>query len=359
MTTDPAVYRLATGDDLVVRVLEPPLGEYAERIEYWWSDVREAMVWGDLAATSVDHFVVGEIDGEYVGSMTYGVPRTTRDLAILGMVWTRPDQRRKGISRHLLAHTLVDFRAGGGIAMYLCTTNPHAYALYHQAGFRSLVGDGLRYVTPGNENFDTTFFVGAGPASIRPAEWGDIARVSALYNRPEPDWLIKDYPRRVFADRRFEGNFVRIWKPVNDRRGVALVLENPHQRVIGIASAIEVDSQAEQHALTLDVFAAPAYLEQVPALLEATITAADDQGNAEVVQCWVADADATKVDLLRAAGLTEEARLRDRLAVGDSRSDLLLYSRHLGRRRPPARASGDYYGGRPAFHDASPAADPP
>ena len=29
-------YRLRTGETLVVRILEPPLGDYAGRIEYWW-----------------------------------------------------------------------------------------------------------------------------------------------------------------------------------------------------------------------------------------------------------------------------------------------------------------------------------
>ena len=40
--------RLANGEALTIRVLEPPLGDYAERIEYWWRDIREALVAGEL-----------------------------------------------------------------------------------------------------------------------------------------------------------------------------------------------------------------------------------------------------------------------------------------------------------------------
>ena len=40
--------RLANGEALTIRVLEPPLGDYAERIEYWWRDIREPLVAGEL-----------------------------------------------------------------------------------------------------------------------------------------------------------------------------------------------------------------------------------------------------------------------------------------------------------------------
>ncbi len=344
MKTDHATYQLANGETLVVRTLEPPLGDYIPKIEYWWRDVREPLVRGELAATSIDRFVVGELDGEYVGSMTYSLPRDTRDLSVLGMVWTRPDHRRKGIGEVILSHLLEDFRAQGGVAMYLCTTNPYAYDMYHKAGFRSLVGDGMRYLTPGHEDFDRTFFAYAGEAVVRPGTWGDLPRVSALYNQPEPDWLIKDYPRRVFRDMRYESHYIRAWKPASEGRGVVRVLENPAGRVVGIASAIEVDSFYEQHALTLEVWACPAYLGQVPALLEPTLQGAANDPNTEIVQAWVAACDQQKVDILAEAGFREEARLRDHLAVGDERVDLLLYRRHLGRRQPAAHPLSEYYG---------------
>src|SRR4051794_7192937 len=169
-------YRLRTGETLAVRIVEPPLGDYAARIEYLWRDVRAQLVAGELAETSLDRFIIGEIAGEYAGSMTYAASRAMPDIAALEMVWTHPDHRRKGIADILLAATLADFRQRGGQAMYLCTTNPHAFALYHAHGFRPLIGDGMRCLTPAFEGFDQTYFADAGPAGVRPGTWGDLAR---------------------------------------------------------------------------------------------------------------------------------------------------------------------------------------
>ena len=345
-----SIYRLADRD-LTVRVLEPPLREYAERIQYWWRDVRAMLVSGELAETSLDRFFVGELDGEYVGSMTYATPRDTRDLAILGMVWTRPDRRRQGIATALLLRVLTDFRAGGGVAMYLCTNDPHAFQLYHKAGFRPLVGDGMRYLAPESEAFDETFYAHTGPATVRPGTWGDLARVSALYNQPEPDWLIKDYPRGVYRDIRYERHYIQVWKPASQGRGTVLLLETGQKRVVGIASLIEGDNYYEQHVQTLDFWACPAYLHQIPDLLAALGERASDS-SAEIVQAYVAETDTVKRDLLLACGFQREARLRDRLRAGDRRVDLLVFCRSLGQQCPPSRPASSYYGARPAFQEA-------
>jgi hypothetical protein len=244
--------------------------------------------------------------------------------------------------------------------MYLCTTNPHAYALYAAAGFRSLTGDGMRYLAPGHEDFDQTYFAHAGTARVRPGVWGDLARVSALYNQPEPEWLIKDYhaPRRVFRDMRYESHYIRVWKPSTEGRGALLVMENPLLRVVGIAAAVEVESFYEQHVFLLDFFACPAYLDEVPSLLEATVEGAAAAG-AEIVQAFVAAVDGDKQRLLQQAGFLQEARLPGRLRNGGTatggnggagRVDLLIYGLHLPRRLRVMHPLETYYGARRPLH---------
>jgi GNAT superfamily N-acetyltransferase len=338
------MYLLPTGETLAVSILEPPLGSWADRIEHWWRDVRAPLVAGELTATSLDRFVVGEIDGAYVGSMCYDTPRDTHDVGVLEMVWTHPAHRRKGIARTILQHTLADFRTLGGSALYLCTTNPVAHAIYWDEGFRPLIGDGMRYLAPGNEDFDRRYFADVGPAKVRPVIWGDLARLAALYNQPTPDWLIKDYPRRVFRDVRYESHFLRVWKPARDGRGTALVLENPAQRVVGIASSIELDSYVEQHVQMVDVWACPAYLSQLPDLLTAVVQVARE-GTAEILEAYVAVVDATKRQVLEAVGFQEEARLRGRLSVEGERVDLCVYSLSIRGPVTPAHRPGAYYGG--------------
>lgn len=342
---DKIIYPLSNGESLSISILEPPLGAYAEKMEYWWRDMRAQVLGGELVETSLDHFFVGEIDGAYVSSMSYATPRDTRDVAVLEMVWTNPNHRRKGIARHVLQQALDDFCAGGGKAMYLCTSNPHAFDLYYECGFRPLIGDGMRYLAPGYEDFDQTYFAPAGLAAVRRGTWGDLARISALYNQPKPAWFIKDYPRRVFYDTRYESHYIRLWKPASEGRGDVFVLENPARHVTGIAGVVEVDSYYEQHTRILDFWACPAYLSQIPDLLAAIIESAA-QGATEIIQAYIAETDHEKRRYLEAAGFREEVRLRNRLRRGGQPLDLLLYSLVLDTSKPSIHLPSEYYGKR-------------
>jgi len=49
----PATCQLRSGETLTVTILEPPLGEWAERVEFWWRDVRAPLVAGELDATAL------------------------------------------------------------------------------------------------------------------------------------------------------------------------------------------------------------------------------------------------------------------------------------------------------------------
>jgi hypothetical protein len=147
---------------------------------------------------------------------------------------------------------------------------------------------------------------------------------------------------------RYESHYIRIWKPSSEGRGQVLVLECPLGRLVGIASLVEVDSYHEQHVRVLECWACPAYLPQLPALVEQLIDEAPRE-QVEIVQAYVAAIDAEKCAILAAAGLHEEARLSDRLRIGDDRIDLLVYSRALGRGAQPAHPLGSYYGARPSW----------
>jgi ribosomal protein S18 acetylase RimI-like enzyme len=333
--------RLATGERLRLAIVEPPLLGPYRAVEYWWRDVRQAVIDGAWVADSRDRFIFGEIGGEVVGSMLSHAPRVAPEVACLEMVWTREDQRRKGIGAALLTALLADFHAGGGQAMFLCTTNPHAFALYEQCGFQPWIGDGMRYLAPAAEEFDARYFAADGPATIRPITWGDLARASALYNQPRPDWLIKDYPRRVFRGMRYEGHFRQVWLPVQRRAVAPLALETPRGRLVGLASAVSLDSFAEQHVQTAECFAAPAYLDQLPALIEALVAAARS-GPAESLQAHVAAPDTDKLRLFIRSGFAIAERRRGYLRRGEQRHDLLVLRRDLGQRRPPARPEASY-----------------
>ena len=202
----------------------------------------------------------------------------------------------------------------------------------------------MRYLAPGCEDFDRTYFVHDGPATIRPGTWGDLAPVSSLYNQRQPDWFIKDYPRRVFRDIRYEGHYRRVWLPTQERQGTALVLENRRQRVVGIASTVAVDSYVEQHTHVVDCWACPAYVGQLPELLSAVVARARAAG-AEALQAYLAKVIAAsskssrRPALARSPGcVTASAMMRSRRDARTCSSTLRRWAK-ARRQRTPSRGS--------------------
>jgi L-amino acid N-acyltransferase YncA len=341
---------LKTGERLTIRMLEPPLGEYASKVGCW-AEIREELLGGKLAPWLFTPYFVGEIDGEVAGSMSYYTPADTRDVGVVEFVQTAERYRRKGVASALLARLIEQFRAEGGQALDLCTTNPHAGALYEKHGFWYQVGDGMRYRAPAAQDFDATYLAFAGPARIRPATWGDLPRAAMLYNHPEPRWLIKEYLTRVFGGMRFESHFVRLMRRIENERGTLLVLENPRRRVVGMAALERLDSFAEQHVATLSFRVCPEYQTQAAELLDAAAQSAVAL-SIRRLQVFIADGDEDQQALVTAAGFAVEARLRDALGEGPRWRDLLIYTRVLPGVGPPEREAGDYYGGRRAWQEA-------
>ena len=164
------------------------------------------------------HFV-GRIEGEVAGTICYYAPEDTRDVGALQFVSTEERFRRRGVGSALLVGALVDhFTAQGGRALYLCTANPVAGHLYESHGFRYHVGDGMRFLAPGADDFDRRWF-GAGSTTIRDAHWGDLTRLCVLYNHPDPPWLLKATLSESFRDKRYESHFIRVMRAIEDRNG--------------------------------------------------------------------------------------------------------------------------------------------
>ena len=336
---------LKSGEMLRVRLIEPPLGGYEDKVGCWWTDVREELLRGDFAQWLFTPYFVGELDGRVVASMTYYTAVEARDVGVVEFVSTDVDHRGKGVASAVMQVLLERFREDEGLALYLCTTNPIAGRLYEKHGFRYCVGDGMRYLSPDEVDFDQTYLSFCGPAQVRPSTWGDLARFAVLYNSSEPRWLVKDYPRRVFRDTRFESHFIRMMRGAEDAKGTVLALENPRKRVVGAVALTEVDSFYEQHIKTLSFRICPAYLHQTEELLLAAIQKARDLST-EILQVHIAACDEEQQRLVKTVGFEPEARLRGYLRDGDEREDLLIYTLRLPEVKQLVRERGDYYGGR-------------
>jgi len=161
--------KLRTGEELVIHMLAPPFPDYAGRVDCWWGDIRRELLGGQLKPWLFTPYFVGEIGDEVVGYMSYQTPADTRDVGLVEFVMTAEKHRRKGIASALMAELVHRFSDEGGQALYLCTANPNAGRLYETHGFWYLVGDGMRYLAPGAQDFDDTYLAFCGAARVRDA----------------------------------------------------------------------------------------------------------------------------------------------------------------------------------------------
>ena len=338
---------LKNGEKMVVKVLEPPLGEYGDEVGAW-RDLREDLLSGELKEWLVAPYFVGEIGGEVVGSMAYYAGVGRPEVGLVEFVQTEEAHRRKGVAGVLMEELVKDFRERGGMALYLCTVNPHAGDLYEKNGFWYLVGDGMRYLAPAAGDFDGEYRAPCGEGEVRAATWGDLPAAAALFNQPGADWWVKEYLTRCFGDTRFERHFVELMRRTEDGQGGVLVLENPLGRVVGLAAFVRVDSFYEQHVGYVSFYASPAYLQQMPELLAAAQAQAGALGMS-VLQTYVADGDGAAMAVLQRAGFVEEARLRGRLSDGEAMRDLLVYTVFVAGAQRQRNPRDDYYGQRTAW----------
>lgn len=337
--------QLKTGEQLVIKTLHPPLGDYVGKVGCWGA-IRDELLNGELTEWLFTPYFVGEIEGEVVGSMSYYTPTDTRDVGVVEFVQTAEQHRQKGIASALMETLIERFRDDRGLALDLCTTNPVAGSLYEKHGFWYNIGDGMRYVAPGAEDFNSTYLTHCGTARVRDAAWSDLPRASILYNHPEPRWFIKDCFTETFRDTRFESHYLKLMRGIEGNRGVFVALENPKQRLVGTAVLQRFDTFYEQHVATLSFRVCPAYLDQTAELLNAAAQKAEAI-SINTLQTYIADCDDDQKRLVTAAGFAEEARLRNRLRDGDGFLDVLIYTRSLETNTvPPFHEQAHYYGNR-------------
>ena len=343
--------RLRSGEEMVLRVQEPPLTEYTEqaperRLVNWiWADIKNEMLAGQMTRWLYTPYALGLLNGELVGSMAYYAPADTRDVGLIEFVETAEEQRGKGIASALLGRLVEKFTDEGGLALSLCTSNPIAGTLYENHGFWYTTGDGLRYLAPNAQDFEETYLEHCGMARVRDATWADLPRTSFLYNLREPRWLVKEYLTHAFGDMRYESHFVKLMRRIENQMGAYLVLENPRQRVVGAAALERFDTFQEQHSAILSFRVHPGYFDQTTELLNAAAEKATEL-SIGILQIYIGDRDEEQKELAREAGYAEEARLANRLRDGDEWVDTLVYTRVLTENPPPSRSENEYYGAR-------------
>ena len=307
----------------------------------WFSEIErrhlEGALSGEFGEVARDRFWIARIGAEPVANVYFSSAVDAPEIGLLGFAITAPAYRGRGIAGSLLRQALADFMARGGACMHLATDNPAAHRVYESCGFRDYQGHVMRFLTQaeGWAGFDQRYFANVGPAQVRCAHWGDLARVTMLYVTPHR-WFVRDYAERLYnhpaiTQTRCASILPALMNSTIERPaganlavGGLWVLENPARRLVAAATVTPSDLSAQAHAPIIDFLVTPAYLGQAPELLAVALDACRS-GGAECVRGCVAACDHEKIDILRQVGFRHEATMAGQLKAGRDRFDLHVY----------------------------------
>lgn len=264
--------KLKSGETLEIGVLTAPderLQASVEELlghkgEHWRAHISAALR-GETDRLET-RFYLGLLEGRPVANI---MTVEQRGVGILGHVFTRPEQRRKGIASAVMARQMEDFRRRGGHVLLLGTGfESPPYWIYHSFGFRSLRGGFMRYaVEPDFENR----WLAPAPAQVVRAEWRHWPLVALLASIPSGE-VHRSVAWNVREIENLEGPYVQF---MDQRRKndafQSVMLETDSGAVTGCATVVPVSEagRALPGDWLVDVFTHPSFTQRTADLLQA------------------------------------------------------------------------------------------
>ena len=313
---------LRTGERLRVAALEAPAGRYAEAIRRFlghkgqpWLTHVDLANRGEVDALRTT-YTVGLLGGEIVGNvMIVG----DRRVGILGHVFTRPDQRRKGICTVLMEAALAGFRDSGGLVLTLGTGyDSPPYHVYASFGFAPVEPrGGCMILQTRDDALDHIF----APSQAHPRDlrWEHWAGVSLLYMLPQGD-LLRCHAYGTCGPVGFEGSFLHFQTRRQRLDARARVLVTRRGSVAGVVLC-QRDGRWPGRIYTLDLTVHPAFAHDAPRLLRSLPLPQDAK-----IQALIDRPSATRAAALSERGFRLEATLRRQLVRGATIRDVLVYA---------------------------------
>ena len=276
----------------------------------------------------------GMRQGRWVGTATVAYAASEAEVGAVCDVMTHPDARGLGVARAATQAVTSHFVDQGGRAVYLGTgRDGNAQRVYQRIGYEWFHGGVMRHLPPDGQDFDRTYFAPGQPTSIRPAEWGDLPGVSALFAQPY-DMLAGDYVRGLFSPgRTFHGRcvsvFPYIYYDVTARGGACRVLtgETAH-RVLGLATMTPIDTAYRRHVGVVDVMTHDHFVERGPDLLKAVV----DSGRAAQLErglAYVPVTDTAKAQWMRDIGARSACMLPEQVKLEKESVDVEVFDLSL------------------------------
>lgn len=261
-------------------------------------------------------FYLAEVDGRIAGNIcTF----ERGPVGILGHVFTRPDQRQKGVARTVMEALLEDFRAREGRLLSLGTTyGSVAYRLYQSFGFHPILPESGIMQYSAYPEAEAEYW---RPNSLQAARatWGDWAGVSLLMQQPGP--VVRSLAFEVTGREDFEGGYLELQSNLEkEPEASAAVLRGDNGAVLAFASLTR-DYRWPGSVWLLDHFARVEDTHLLRSLLEALHW---PEGK---VQAYL-DRGHPSIPALESVGMRHEACFQRHFIYEDAPVDVEVYARH-------------------------------
>jgi hypothetical protein len=265
-------------------------------------------------------FYVGTVEGRIISQiMIVGA----RGAGILGHVYTRPDERRKGACNLIMGHQMADCRAAGFRVLCLGTGfDSPPYWIYHSHGFRGIAEGSGQMIWNASTDAQDLLLPG-GAATVRELRWDDWGYFDLLAYQPldEREELPRCPSMGLLGRGSLEGPFVAFQlRRERDPAVKAVVLETGAGATAGWAIC-GPDPRWFRSVSLLDIHAHPHYHHELPRLVKA-LELPDGPVHAVLTEPRGPNAAA-----LAAAGFAPEASLGSWLFDGTRRRDTLIWVR--------------------------------
>jgi len=335
--------RLKNGERMAIKLVEPPQEDYAEKLVHFlehkppsdYRAIRERLA-GEYVEHCIDRYFVGEIGGEIVGQVWYGLPRNGTGIGNFGHVYTEPAHRGKGIATVLVAATVDDFNHQSDGICLLCSAGSNAAGIYRKYGFE--------FVTPGSDagpmalvnkrvaadfaELDEKYFAPGFPVTVRRGHIGDRHDCDRMLDFSKGMNELRKRWHRVFIARAVP-TFIDALYCVDDGKGIATVIENSHGRILGYAFVLSPGSSCEAPFKVMDFDIHPQYLSSAVFFVERTCEIARDAGSLHV-RAFIAACDEEKLAVFLQAGFEEEYRFEDVFTFDGRFCDIVVLRKRLG-----------------------------
>jgi len=238
---------------------------------------------------------------------------TLDGVGILGHVFTREEDRRKGAIKRLLSTQMDRFKGEGGQALFLGTGfDSAAYHIYESFGFQSVepMSGKMAFYVESKASFEDAYFA-KGDAAVEDLAWRHWPMSAALFMGDFP-CLVRFVSVRLLGRESSEGPLLRLLQEEQERMArderprVKALRQERTQALVGLAGW--GDHPLWPRAALVDIYCHPAFWDRGKELLQALRLPED-----RLLIAYAGPACTAKTEALSALGFQRAGLLEKRL----------------------------------------------